>query len=182
MARWRYIPEYAGRYVVSDTGIIYDAVKRRVKKATVSNSGYASVGLCHNGVRDYYRVHRLVAQAFVPNPASLPEVNHKDEDKLNNVASNLEWCDRIYNCRYGTRTARSAEGHSVAVEQLLPDGTVVKIWKSMAEAGRAGYSFRMVSACCTGTKKSHRGYLWRYATKNAVITVDNGGDGAMLTA
>ena len=56
--------------------------------------------MCKNGIRKKYRIHRLVAEAFVPNPDNLPIVNHKDENRLNNEANNLEWCDNIYNSQY----------------------------------------------------------------------------------
>ena len=71
----------------------------RILKPEIRN-GYYSVDLMKNGKRYKFRVHRLVAEAFIPNPDNLPMVNHKDEDKLNNIASNLEWCDNTYNSQY----------------------------------------------------------------------------------
>ena len=63
-------------------------------------TGYYSVDLRKNRKRYKFRIHRLVAEAFIPNPDSLPMINHKDENKLNNIASNLEWCDSTYNTHY----------------------------------------------------------------------------------
>ena len=62
--------------------------------------------------RHKWRIHRLVAETFIPNPDNLPEVNHKDENKLNNEASNLEWCTHKYNSNYGSRPRRIGEFHS----------------------------------------------------------------------
>lgn len=69
-------------------------------------------------------VHRLVAEAFISNPNNLPEVNHKDEDKTNNSADNLEWCSTEYNCNYGTRNLRKAEGCKKKIYSIDSDGTV----------------------------------------------------------
>lgn len=63
-------------------------------------TGYYSVGLCKNGKRIHKRIHRLVAETFIPNPDNLPQVNHRDENKLNNQLDNLEWCDNTYNSQY----------------------------------------------------------------------------------
>lgn len=71
----------------------------RILKPGIRN-GYHSIGLMKNGKRVHKRIHRLVAEAFISNPDNLPQVNHKDEDKLNNIASNLEWCDNTYNSQY----------------------------------------------------------------------------------
>ena len=71
----------------------------RILKPEIRN-GYYSVSLMKNNKRRNYRIHRLVAEAFIPNPDNLPQVNHKDENKLNNIVSNLEWCDNTYNSQY----------------------------------------------------------------------------------
>lgn len=74
--------------------------------------GYFSVALYKQGKRKDYKLHRLVATHFIPNPDNLPEVNHKDEDKSNNCVDNLEWCTHKYNSNYGTRPQRIGEFHS----------------------------------------------------------------------
>ena len=83
------------------TGVDLKPIKNRY--------GYMYVNLRKDGVTKQQYIHRLVAQAFIPNPNNLPEVNHKDEDKTNNNVKNLEWCDRKYNINYGTRTAKFYE-------------------------------------------------------------------------
>lgn len=98
---WKWIPGYEGLYMVSTHG----RVKRngKIRKQSTYKSGYMYVGLHKNGKGKNWKIHRLVALAFIPNPDNLPEVNHKDENKTNNHVSNLEWCDRTYNNNYGTR-------------------------------------------------------------------------------
>lgn len=97
-------------YCVSTDGEVYSAKGesyRRLKQYSKTH-GYLYVALFRNGKRYYRRVHRLVAEAFIPNPDNLPEVNHKDEDKTNNLASNLEWCTSHDNKVYGSRRERVA--------------------------------------------------------------------------
>mgnify|MGYP001851925503 CR=1 FL=1 len=86
----------------SNLGNVRDADTKKPLNAPIKNAGYRRVH--HKGVCEY--VHRLVATLFVDNPENLPEVNHKDENKLNNTADNLEWCTHRYNCNYGTRNLR----------------------------------------------------------------------------
>ena len=106
-----------------------------------------------------YRVHRLVAECFIPNPHNLPMVNHIDEDKSNNNVENLEWCDAKYNNNYGTRTERTSK----KVVQMTLDGDFVKQWESAMECGRHGFDQSAVSACCNNKRKTHKGYLWKWA-------------------
>lgn len=80
----------------------------KILKQVVQN-GYTYVHLCKNCKDISYLVHRLVAKAFIPNPLHLPEVNHKDEIKVNNVVSNLEWCSSKYNSNYGARNKKRAK-------------------------------------------------------------------------
>lgn len=96
------------RYEVSDDGYVRGAKTKHILSMRIDKDGYYRVSL-YKGIRnikDSKLVHRLVAEAFIPNPDGLPQVNHKDENKLNNHVSNLEWCTPAYNNSYGTRLAR----------------------------------------------------------------------------
>lgn len=77
-----------------------------IETNSIINSGYVSVNLTKNKIQKKYLLHRLVAEHFLPNPKNYEVVNHKDENRLNNVVFNLEWCDRIYNQKYGTSEQR----------------------------------------------------------------------------
>lgn len=116
---WRSISGYEGLYEVSSFGRVrsldryvkgksesYRLYKGKVLSPGKDKGDYLFVILCCNGKVYRKCVHRLVAEAFIPNPDNLPEVNHKDEVKTNNSVDNLEWCDRKYNNDYGTRKKR----------------------------------------------------------------------------
>lgn len=103
------IPNFPG-YYVDDSGKIYSRKFRclRELKQYSKTNDYLYVALSKKGVKYYFRVHRLVAEAFIPNPDGLPEVNHKDEDKTNNRVDNLEWCTSHDNKVYGSRREKVA--------------------------------------------------------------------------
>ena len=107
MEEWKNVIGYEGLYEVSDKGNVRNVRRNTLLKLTKTYYGYIQVNLYKNGIRTGLRVHRLVAQAFLPNPDNLPEINHKDEDKTNNRVDNLEWCDRKYNNNYGDRLEKS---------------------------------------------------------------------------
>lgn len=113
---WVDVTGYEGLYQVSNLGRVKSfgatsrqgwQLKERILKQTVEPKGYAKVGIRKDGKLKTVRVHRLVAEAFIPNPYEFPEVNHKDENKANNRVENLEWCSSKYNCRYGTKAKRA---------------------------------------------------------------------------
>ena len=95
---WRDIPGFGGRYQVSNTGLIRNS-GGLIHHPAVNSGGYLTVYLRPQprGPKFGYKVHRLVAMAFIPNPLNLPEINHKDCNPKNNNVKNLEWCNRIYN-------------------------------------------------------------------------------------
>ena len=162
---WCPIKGYEGLYEVSDKGRVRSIKfgKERILKPGRMTKGYLTVGLYKNGEQKMYLVHRLVAKTFIPNPDNLPEVNHKDEDKINNKVSNLEWCDRKYNQNYGTGIQRMAEKLSKSVLQFTKDGEFVKEWKSATDVKRnLGYSKGNISSCCTGKLKSAYNFIWKY--------------------
>ena len=109
---WKDITGYEGLYQVSNLGEVKSLermisngkglvkVKERILTQSITNWGYYRVALYKNGVRKYCKVHRLVAEAFIPNPESKEQVNHIDGNKLNNCVDNLEWSTRIENLNH----------------------------------------------------------------------------------
>lgn len=122
--------------------------------------GYLCVNLPRNGRQKTVYIHRLVAEAFVINPQKLPEVNHKDENKYNNRADNLEWCTHVDNCNYGTRNDRTTEKNKRPVI-CVETGIVYDSCTSAAEAMGVGKT--AISNCVNGRSKSCSGYTWRKA-------------------
>ena len=162
---WCPIKGYEGLYGVSDQGRVRSLKfgKERILKQGRNNSGYLQVCLCKNGEMKNYRIHRIVAQTFIPNPDNLPEVNHIDENKENNSVQNLEWCDRKYNINYGTRNQRQSEKLSKPILQYTKYGKLVREWKSTRDVERnLGYFHNSISNCCTGRYKSAYGFIWKF--------------------
>lgn len=149
-------------YLISSNGKIYSLKSKKVLKPIIQDNGYSYVTIHNNKIQKMFRLHRLVAETFIPNPNNLPQVNHKDENKQNNKVENLEWCTAKYNMNYGTRKERVAEMFSKKVYQYTLDGELVKVWSSTMECGRNGYNQSKIVSCCNGKRKSHKGYKWNY--------------------
>lgn len=160
---WKDKKDYEGHYQVSNCGRVKSIKfgKEIILKQHI-RGGYYSVVLSKNGILKIFKVHRLVAQAFIPNPNNLTEVNHKDENKLNNNVDNMEWCDRTYNNTYGTRIEKCSKKLSKPVLQYTLEGEFVKEWESTAECGRNGFKQGAVAACCRGERKTHHKFIWKY--------------------
>ena len=161
---WKPVVGYEGHYQVSNFGRVKSIKfgKERILKPKKNKFGYLCINLYKNNIKKEYKVHRLVAEAFIDNPDNLPQVNHRDENKLNNNADNLEWCTHEYNINYGTRTERCSKKLSKPVLQYTLDGEFVREWPSTMECDRNGYNRGNVYACCLGKRKTHKGFIWRY--------------------
>lgn len=105
--KWKDIEGYEGRYAISSKGRLYSYRYKRIIVPGETKNGYLVQGLCKDGRTKLYLIHRLVAQAFIPNPDNLSEVNHKDLDKKNNSVENLEWCSHIENSSHAIRNGHS---------------------------------------------------------------------------
>lgn len=173
---WKDIEGYEGLYQVSDQGRIksmrystryrcnmVEGAKPHIIKPSPTANGYRSVTLYKGpGVRRKYLIHRLVAMAFVPNPNGFDSVNHKDEDKSNNCASNLEWCTIYYNNNYGTARLRTSYTKGSPIMQSTLEGIPIAIYASVGIAESVtGVDRHGIIDCCHGKIGASGGYLWK---------------------
>lgn len=185
---WKPVVGWENLYEVSNMGNVRTLHYKRpyMMHPAMDKKGYMRVSLVLPNSKKYQRfgVHRLVAQAFIPNPYKLPQVNHKDEDKANNCVSNLEWCTARYNSNYGSRNQRASESRrgiqlsashienlrksctksmGKCVLQLSKSGELINRFNSISEASRqVGIKISSISHVCNGISKSAGGYLWRF--------------------
>jgi len=189
---WCDIKGYEGMYQISNlghvrsldrwewNGINFWHRKGQLMKTYEKENGYWFVTLRKNNKPKCFYVHRLVAQAFIPNPKELPEINHKSEVKSENFVENLEWISCKDNNNYGTKNERmktnkswinkhkkalknAHKAHEKAVYIIYPNGTD-ELFESMKKASEAVDILKSnVSKCCRGVVKSSHGYHFEYA-------------------
>ena len=149
-------------YEVSNLGRVRNIESGRTLKPFLQPNGYLGLCLYENNKRKYLLLHRIIATAFIDNPEGKPQVNHIDENKLNNDLSNLEWCTERENSIHGTRTKRVAEKLSQKVIQLDLNDNVLSEFESMHQAEReTGVALSSISSCCNGKRKSAGGFKWK---------------------
>lgn len=162
---WKTIKNYED-YIVSNYGNVYNLRTSKLLKQTMFNNGYKFVTLYNNNKHKKFKVSRLVAQAFIPNPNNLPCVNHKDENKLNNNVENLEWCTYSYNINYGTANNRRSEKLSKRVIKIDKDNNILEIYDSISDAAKQNKKCNSsnISNCCNHKYgfKTCGGYRWEY--------------------
>lgn len=160
---WIPIQGFETSYLVSNLGNIWSLRRNKALRIRKSTRGYGLVNLSKGGVMKTHRVHRLVATHFLPNPLSLPEINHLNENKLDNRVENLEWCTRSHNVNYGHRTEKQKMKVSIPVVQFSLSGDRIAVYPSVIQAARElKLSHSSISECCRGKRKTLGGYKWKY--------------------
>ena len=172
-AEWRDVVGNEGRYQVSSTGRVKSlkrkdclgrTIRERMLKPCDNGRGYLYISLSDGtGEHKRHYIHRLVGEAFVPNPLEKEDVNHKDENPSNNHASNLEWLTHKENLNYGMRNERVAKANSKPVAQYTKDGVFIKVWASAAEVKRQlGFNHSNIIQAAKGNRKTACGFIWKY--------------------
>lgn len=158
--QWKPVVGYEGLYEVSNYGNVYSMRTKKILKPAKDNLGYLQVSLHKNGHGKNWRVHRLVAIAFIPNPENKETVNHIDEDKTNNHIYNLEWMSRGDNIRYSARNKVKKNVGKGRSKKVLCIETG-QSYDSMTEAARqTGIAQSNISQCCNGKNKTAGGFHW----------------------
>lgn len=174
---------YEKFYLVNENGEVYSIKNKKKLKPNITKNGYATVQLFKNGKGKRVLIHRIVAQAFIPNLNNYLQVNHKDEDKLNNKADNLEWCNAKYNMNYGKgaqtrhskinykkisekmKVSQISDGNNNATPVLQFDksGNFIKRFNCEIDAIRElNAKSNHIPEVCKGKMKSFYGYIWKY--------------------
>lgn len=174
---WRDIKGFEGAYQVSNLGnvrsldrdyIVADGVHRHYKGKLLTRvnagKGYYIVMMQYKGRKSQQRVCRLVADAFCPNPYGYTQVNHKDENKSNDCADNLEWCTASYNVNYGTANKGRSIKHSRKINQYDLNGNYIRSWGSLTQAAKELKLYTTnISKACKGKYRICGNFKWKYA-------------------
>lgn len=187
---WCDVIGYEGLYMVSSFGriaslsrIIHCTNRDIMSKNkilipfTVAQHGYYAITLVINGNKKKFYIHKLVAKHFIPNPNNLCEIDHIDGNPLNNNVENLKWCSHTENVNNPITRKRNSlskigkfnTSKSIPVVQLK-DNILVKVYPSMAEAQREGYSQSKISLCCNGFINHYKGFIWKTLSDYEIIT------------
>ena len=154
------------RYVVNNKGL--RLINSQIIKQTKQKNGYLYVGLHKKQKQKLIRVHRLVAEAFLPNPENLPEIHHKSEVKTENNVENLQWVSSKQNQNSGTCIERRSKKKQKPVLQYTMDEKFIKEWPSIKDIEiELGIKQYNISRCCNDKRKSACGYIFKFKEKGA---------------
>lgn len=164
-------------YYIDENGNVYSYYHNRKRKISTfhGRNNYLCVSLSKNNTHNTYFVHRLVAQAFIPNPENKPQVNHKDGNKLNNCVENLEWCTASENTKHAydnklTHIKRGDESpNAIKIDQFDKNNNFIRTWGgATCVQNKLGLNKSNIIQCCKGRYKTVGGYIWRYHESEVV--------------
>lgn len=169
MENWKPISGYEGIYEVSDLGHIKrikpeaSTYVGKILAGGLDEDGYRVLLLYKNGKRRMFKAHRLVAQAFVPNPSNLPQVNHKNTNKIDNRAGNLEWCSCKYNINHAVDSGvwNAAKGSNHGNSKLKED-QVIEIRAQLARGVSCETLGKLFGVSPATVHDIHKNRTWQW--------------------
>lgn len=168
---WKDIKGYEGLYQISNFGRVKSLKRKtlnskclydKILNNRINHNGYFMIFLSKNKKIKGFRINRLVAEAFLPNPNNKPQVNHKDGNKTNNRIDNLEWCTAKHNTQHAIKNGLRTNKYHREIVQCDLDNNLIKEWHSIKEATNFGFSKSGICQCCKSKRKKHKNYKWYY--------------------
>lgn len=145
------IKGYEGLYAVTPEGEVWSYKYKKFLKPRKCSNGYLQVNLCKDGKEKNHLIHRLVAEAYIPNPDNLPQVDHIDNDKTHNYVNNLQWI---------THRDNNRKSKNKPILQYSLDGELIREWECAADVGKEVRS--TIWKCLNGRYKTAYNYIWKY--------------------
>lgn len=177
MDNWKAVSNTDGLYLISTSGQIKSLFRgEKIIRPQNNGAGYLFVRIPVNGKKQKCYIHRLVAEAFIPNPLGLSFVNHKDYNPANNSVGNLEWVTPYQNYQYSADAGRyeRTEQWKAALKKTLNEkmakpvigrpvggGTELR-YDALNDCRKDGFQPSCVCNCCKGIRQTHKGYVWSY--------------------
>ena len=150
-------------YAITPCGKVKNRKTGRFLNPTKNHDGYRVVGLIQDKKLKHFRVHRLVAKLYLPNPLNLPQVNHKDFDKSNNHVDNLEWCTGKENSNHAALHGRVGGRHPRPVHKVSRNAIIATYPSVHDAANKNGLDFSNIYAVCRGNRETCGGFYWEFA-------------------
>ena len=169
---WKDIKGYEGKYQISNLGRVKSLQRngrpeRILRLNLIKGYAYTTLSNGSRGNKKKLKVHRLVAEAFIPNPHNKPEVNHIDGNKLNNNVDNLEWVTHQENCKHAVKLGLRKIQGAKTIEQYSKDGKLIATYSSINEASQILNINRvMISNVIRGVKKSTHNFIFKEVVEN----------------